>query len=102
MNHTTKKLVIGILDFAIRKGHTYNAGIHDIRNGTLLQIIAGRKLEYLRQDVREYPALYNLQPIAVVMDLAKYYHTFAAEVFPQAIWIADRFHVNRYILDCFE
>ena len=102
VSRTTSKLVIGIDDFAIRKGHTYNTGIHDIRNGTLLQIIAGRKLEDLRQDVREHPVLYNLRPIAVVMDLAKYYHTFAAEVFPQAIRIADRFHVNRYILDCLQ
>ena len=34
-----------------------------------------------------------------VMDLAKSYHNFAKEVFPTAIRIADRFHVNRYITD---
>lgn len=33
------------------------------------------------------------------MDLAKSYHNFAKEVFPNAIRIADRFHVNRYITD---
>ncbi|WP_156736532.1 hypothetical protein [Clostridium butyricum] len=33
------------------------------------------------------------------MDLAKYYHKFAEETFPNAIRIADRFHVNRYALD---
>jgi hypothetical protein len=32
-------------DFPIRKGHTYNAEIHDLRNKTLFEIIGGRKLE---------------------------------------------------------
>lgn len=41
----------------------------------------------------------KLQPIAVVMDLAKSYHNFAKEAFPNAIRIADRFHVNRYITE---
>jgi transposase len=53
-------------------------------------------------DSQENPDIYKLQPVAVVMDLAKYYHTFAAEVFPDAIRIADRFHVNRYILDALQ
>lgn len=33
------------------------------------------------------------------MDLAKGYHNFAKSMFPNAIRIADRFHVNRYITD---
>ena len=52
--------------------------------------------------MKKHPELYTLRPIAVVMDLAKYYHTFASEVFPEAIRIADRFHVNRYILDALQ
>lgn len=30
------------------------------------------------------------------MDLAKYYHKFAEETFPDAIRIADRFYANSY------
>ena len=33
------------------------------------------------------------------MYLAKYYHKFDEETFPNAIRIADRFYVNRYELD---
>lgn len=91
--------VIGMDDFAIRKGHTYNTGIHDLRNGTLLEIIPGRKLEELRSHKNVNTKLFELQPFAIVMDLAPYYHTFAREVYPDAIRIADRFHVNGYAME---
>jgi len=38
ISSNTNKLVLGIDDFAIRKGHHYNTGIHDIRNASLLII----------------------------------------------------------------
>jgi transposase len=37
-------LVLGVDDFAIRKGHTYNTGIHDLKGETLLDLLSGRKL----------------------------------------------------------
>jgi transposase len=98
-SHNTNKLVLGIDDFAIRKGHTYNTGVHDLRNGTLLEIISGRKLEDLRKHKELNPKLFELKPYAVVIDLAPYYHTFVQEVYPEAIRIADRFHVNGYALE---
>lgn len=102
LSKKTNKLVIGIDDFAIRKGHTYNTEIHDLRNETLLHIIPGRKLNELRKDKSNFSHAYDINPIAVVMDLAKYYHTFAEEIFPNSIHIADRFHVNRYKLDALQ
>src|SRR5690606_34953270 len=36
-------LVLGIDDFAIRKGHTYNTGLHDLKGGQFLDVIPGRK-----------------------------------------------------------
>jgi transposase len=41
-------LVLGVDDFAIKKGHTYNTGIHDLKGGMLLDILPGRKLDDLR------------------------------------------------------
>lgn len=38
-------LVLGIDDFAIKKGHTYNTGFHNMRGDTMLDLLAGRKLE---------------------------------------------------------
>lgn len=102
LSKNTERLIIGIDDFAIRKGHSYNTGIHDLRNETLLHLVKGRKLNDLRQDKEKNPHIYDIQPVAVVMDLAQYYHKFAEETFPNAIRIADRFHVNRYALDALQ
>lgn len=96
------KLVLGIDDFAIRKGHTYNTGLHDLRNGTFLDIIPGRTIEELQAYFSTQPTLCMLQPVAIVMDLAKAYHTFAKTMYPDAIRIADRYHVNRYVTEALQ
>lgn len=98
----SEKLVLGIDDFAIRKGHTYNTGLHDLRGGTFLDVIPGRKLEDLRAYYQVYPEWAALQTVAVVMDLAKGYHAFIAEAYPSAIRIADRYHVNRYVTEAIQ
>jgi transposase len=99
MARQSARLVLGIDDFAIRKGHNYNTGIHDLRGETLLGIAEGRTLAELHAFMEANPLIAELKPYAIIMDLAKTYHAFAAEFFPKAIRVADRFHVNRYILD---
>lgn len=94
---TCEKLVLDIDDFAIRKAHTYNTGIHDLRNSSLLTVVKGRRYEELLSNENLIHLMQTLSPFAVVMDLAKSYHNFAKEVFPNALCIADRFHVNRYV-----
>jgi len=91
------RLVLGIDDFAVRKGHSYNTGIHDLKGGSLLDIISGRKTEDLQDFQKTSSYIHALNPVAVVMDLSYTYHRFTKECFPQAIRIADRFHVNRYV-----
>ncbi|WP_066190761.1 ISL3 family transposase [Gracilibacillus timonensis] len=94
-----EQLVLGIDDVAIRKGHTYNTGIHDLKGGSMLDIFPGRKKEDLQAFRENHSYLHALNPVAVVMDLSYTYHRFIQETFPQAIRIADRFHVNRYVTD---
>ena len=96
------RLILGIDDFAIRKGHTYNTGFHDLRNGNLLTLVMGRTYQTLIQNQGLMKQLKELKPYAVVMDLARSYHKFVAEVFPDAIRIADRFHVNRYLTNALQ
>ncbi|WP_376776806.1 ISL3 family transposase [Sporosarcina sp. NCCP-2331] len=97
-----QNLVLGIDDFAIRKGHTYNTGLHDLRNSTFLDIIPGRTLNELETYFHAQPSLCALAPKAIVMDLAKANHTFAKTCFSEAIRISDRFHVNRYVTDALQ
>ncbi|MCU6711655.1 ISL3 family transposase [Paenibacillus sp. J5C_2022] len=95
----TAGLVLGVDDFAIKKGHTYNTGIHNLKGETMLDLLPGRKLEELRAYAKEHPGFLLLNPKAVVMDLAQAYHTWISECFPKAIRIADRFHVHGYVIE---
>ena len=70
------RLILGIDDFAIRKGHTYNTGFHDLRNGSLLTLVMGRTYQTLIQNQGLMNQLKELKPYAVVMDLARSYHKF--------------------------
>lgn len=95
-------LVLGVDDFAIKKGHRYNTGIHDLKGGTMLDLLPGRKLDELRAYAAQHPNFLQLEPKAVVMDLAPVYHTWISECFPKAIRIADRFHVHGYVIEALQ
>ncbi|OAB41860.1 hypothetical protein PGLA_14785 [Paenibacillus glacialis] len=95
-------LVVGVDDFAIKKGHNYNTGIHDLRGETMLDLLPGRKLEDLWAYAQQHPEFQKLVPKAVVMDLAQAYHTWISECSPTAIRIADRFHVHRYVIEALQ
>lgn len=95
----TAGLVLGVDDFAIKKGHTYNTGIHNLKGETMLDVLPGRKLEELRAYAQKHTGFLLLNPKAVVMDLAQAYHTWISECFPNAIRIADRFHVHGYVIE---
>lgn len=65
----------------------------------MLDLLPGRKLDDLRTYARGHPDFLMLQPKAVVMDLAQAFHTWISECFPNAIRIADRFHVHGYVIE---
>lgn len=65
----------------------------------MLDLLAGRKLDALRAYAQQHPDFLNLNPKAVVMDLAQTYHTWLSECFPGALRIADRFHVHGCVIE---
>lgn len=65
-------------------------------------IIKGRTYTELIENKDLMTYLTRLNPKAIVMDLARSYHKFCAEIFPNALRIADHFHVNRYITDALQ
>lgn len=84
----TADLVLAVDDFAIKKGHTYNTGIHNLKGETMLDLLQGRKLEDLRTYAGQHPNFLLLNPKAVVMDLAQVYPIWISECFPNAAGIA--------------
>ncbi|WP_409347100.1 transposase [Paenibacillus sp. MBLB4367] len=64
-----------------------------------IDVLPGRKLTELRAYSGAHPDFLLLNPKAVVMDLAQAYHTWIRECFPNAIRIADRFHVHGYVIE---
>lgn len=93
------QLILGIDDFAIKKGIRYNTGIHDLRGGTLLDICPGRTWEELKEYAATHPSFSKLKPYAVVMDFAPAYHAFIRECFPQALRVVDHFHVHSCVIE---
>ncbi len=77
-----EQLVLGIYDFAVRKGHTYNTGVHDLKGGNMLDIIPGRKQEDLQAFQQTSSYVHLLNPVAVLMDLSYTYDKFVKETFP--------------------
>lgn len=96
------RFILGMDDFAIRKGHTYHTGFHDLRNGSLLTLVTERTYQTLIKNQDLIAQLKLLNPYAVIMDLSHSYHKVVAKVFPHAIRIADRFHINRYVMDALQ
>lgn len=92
-------LILGVDDFAIRKGHTYTTGIHNLKGETMLDLPSGRKLNDLRAYANTHPEFLQLNPKAVIMVLAQVYDTWISECFPHAIRIADRFYVHGYVIN---
>ncbi len=68
----------------------------------MLDLLPERKLTDLRTYAKCHPDFMLLTPKAVVMDLAKAYHTWNSECFPIAIRIDDRFHVHGYVIEALQ
>ncbi|WP_195892921.1 transposase [Bacillus massiliigorillae] len=68
-------------DFAIRKGHSYNTELHNLRGDSPLDIIHGRKTPKPKTYSSENPTLLSVRPVAVVIDLSNRYHTFICSQF---------------------
>lgn len=94
---------VGLLSFGSRRVSRLKSAIPNNLKQPFLVMSLGRRL-HMPQDRRKHRQLRwkELQPVAVVMDLAKGYHTFINEIYPSAIRIADCFHVNRYVTEALQ
>lgn len=89
---------IGIDDVALRKGIDYATAIYDLETHQLIALLKGREKDDIIPWLKEHPKIKF-----VARDRASAYADAVKEVFPNAIQVADRFHLfqnlTKYLKD---
>lgn len=86
--------IIGVDDFAFKKRHTYGTIIVDEGTHTPVAILDGRDGRSLREWLAQ-----NKQVKTVTRDRASAYASAIQEILPDAMQIADRFHLHQNLLE---
>ena len=85
--------IIGVDDWAYKKGSTYGTIIVDGRTHKPIDLLDGRDGKTLKEWLKK-----NQQVKIVTRDRASAYASAISEVLPQAMQIADRFHLYQNLL----
>ena len=84
---------IGVDDVSLRKGQTYHTVIYDGNDHHLLALLDGRDGEALKVWLREHPKV-----SVVARDRASAYASAITEILPNAMQVADRFHILQNLI----
>jgi len=85
---------IGVDDWAYRRGQTYGTIICDLETHDIVDILEGRDSETFEKWLRGHPDIE-----IVSRDRASAYASAVKNTLPNAIQIADRFHITQNLLD---
>jgi len=85
---------IGVDDFAYRKGRTYCTVVCDEATRKPITVLDGRDGEKLKEWLKS-----NKHVTKVTRDRASAYAKVISEILPDAMQIADRFHLHQNLLD---
>jgi transposase len=89
--------VIGVDDWAFRKGHNYGTIICDLEAGRVIDLLPNREAETLKSWLQQYPSIEF-----VTRDRAKAYASGVSAGAPQAVQIADRWHLMHNLVESLE
>lgn len=87
--------VIGIDEHFFTKKKGYATTLVDLKNHTVFDVVLGRSELSLEGYLRKLPNKHRVR--IVVMDLSSTYRSIVKKHFPNAMIVADRFHVVRLI-----
>ena len=86
---------IGVDDFAYKKGQNYCTVIVNEKDHSIIDILEGRDAQTLKEWLK-----HNKQVRTVTRDRSSAYAKAIAEELPDAMQIADRFHLHQNLMEC--
>ncbi len=89
--------VVGVDDWALRKGHTYGTIIIDVERSVVLELLPGRDGVELKTWLGQHPEVAVLS-----RDRWAAFADAAAEAAPQAQQVVDRFHLLKNVREALE
>jgi len=94
--------IIGIDEYARRKGHRYNTLIVDVEKGQPIATFKGRRAEDVIAWFHSRPQDELDQVEVVVLDMSKTYCAALQEVFGDRVHVIDRFHVVKQAVEALD
>ena len=85
---------LGIDDFAFRKGHTYGTILVDLERRCPVDLLADREAETVARWLKEHPGVQIIS-----RDRSETYRNASTHGAPEAVQVADRFHLVKNIGD---
>jgi transposase len=91
--------LLGIDEFARRKGHRYDTILCDLVSRTVLEVSEGRTLEDVQKLLERLSEPDQVE--AVSMDMSASFRPAVQQTLPQAVIVVDHFHVIQHVMKAF-